>query len=125
MTRAEWDALEPRKRGALVAEKVMGWTMAPDGFWVSPTHWDPEDGYGPARAPEDWSPTTSLDAMQEVVEKMEAEGRTWSIHRTEGSPTVCAVVDPLILPGVSATAPTAPEAVCIAAMTARGHMDAP
>jgi hypothetical protein len=144
VTRAEWDVLAPRERDALVAEKVMGWEKRrqflsehnfgkdlPDrgdwvwsdpGQWKTHHHivedhnpWYEDDVFEPG-----FSPTSSWDAMREVVEKTldwrltmdggEYAGDRWNVTMIGNDYDVYA------------SAPTLPEAVCIAALTALGHI---
>ena len=67
--------------------------------------------------------TTSWDAMREVVERMHADGFAWSIGEyVPGEPDAFfhAPHDGNV---TNASGPSAPEAICIAALTALGHMD--
>jgi len=146
MKRPEWDALSTRERDAVVDEKVMGrsipsvddcmeeavrvWKNQPGctrfyrGFLA---HMEPDgtpifDGYNIKPY------TTSWDAMREVVEK--ATGRGWSVQmgiNDDGS----AFAHLFSAPGPDGecfsvgygAAPMLPEAVCIAALVALGHME--
>jgi hypothetical protein len=148
MTRKEWDALGARGKDAVVADRVMGalwWRSSSTGrralFMEHPPEWFKvqADGtealvggfatYGGFR-----SYTTSWDAMREVVEKMEAL-KFWAsmVYKTDRNPdgTESAPGWYVVLRCVHggtrgdyvAFAPMLPEAVCIAALTALGHME--
>ena len=113
MTRAEWDALTSREKDAVVAEKVVGWPPMPVGV--------PGVGYRP-RYTESW------DAMREVVEKMVSldygvalDGGSYDGTGVFGWECAFCPHGEEAFPD---EAPTAPEAVCIAALAALGHMEA-
>ncbi len=137
MIRAEWDALSAREKDAVVAEKVMGalwWRSSSTGrralFMEKPPEWFTERADGTEDRVGDWnhyggfaSYTTSWDAMREVVEKMSGDGFAWSIYDYVPGDRGAFFHAPDSGPVTHATAPTEPEAVCIAALTALGHME--
>lgn len=108
--RLSWDEMTTRERDALVAEKVMGWNV----YQAS------------------WSPTTDIAAAWEVVEKMDAEHRTLRVSRHPVMGWECEIFPPypwrehtnegvrVHSTSYSASADTAPEAICLAALRARG-----
>ena len=111
-----------RELDAMVAEKVMGWTMAPDGCWVIVTHNDPDDGLGPRQADETWSPSRDISAAWDVFERLsdrlpcimlnqpnDNHPREWCVEWFDGEQTLDIV-----------TADTAPLAICLAALKALG-----
>lgn len=145
-----WDEMSPRERDALVAEKVMGtsvvWVKALHAYtpregstalndmvpeYVSIPCEDMGDGavlYWTAECgtPNEYVPreipryTTSISAAWEVVEEMDRD-RWLGITRHKdfwravlSSTTRSAPLHP------SAEAPTAPEAICLAALRAKG-----
>ena len=145
MTRAQWDAMELRERDAVVAEKVMGleylcvgyfgtedetprmrelhgW-MGRVGIWSVGSYFVNVDSDFWIEA-ERRQYTTSWDAMREVVEKMRAAGWSWSVDHTWGARYARAGFTRLHKDEyASGYAEAAPEAVCIAALTALGHME--
>jgi hypothetical protein len=72
--------------------------------------------------------TTSWDAMREVVERLHAtvspNGDHHVVEMELNGVDAWVCVDRMEDWQARVTAPTAPEAVCIAALTALGHMDA-
>jgi len=131
MTRAEWDALSAREKDALVAEKVMGWvrykpkSLPPE--WVIPDTNTRGLVGTVVRFADVWRPTTSWDAVREVVEKMLDRGYR-TLHISHGAPHdlwYCSFFKSKDEKGAAVEAATAPEAVCIAALTSFGHMEAP
>ncbi|MHC4648240.1 MAG: BC1872 family protein [Planctomycetota bacterium] len=89
MTTEEFLALDPREQDALVAEKVMGWEYGWDG--MDGNCWSDADGkqtgYGSggssmagARS-RPFTPTTQIAPAWEVVERMEADGWSWSLEQ--------------------------------------------
>lgn len=128
MTRAEWDALSARERDAVVAEKVMGWVlMKGDRRYGSP-HGNVKGGLAGIPTSLIHPYTTSWDAMREVVEKMreKSDGHFTLLAFTTNwrakfdTPWQWDTCPGQFLSFVEAT--TAPEAVCIAALTALGEI---
>jgi len=145
MTRSEWDALtEWGARDAVVAENVMGLEYREWKPFYSPRGWYPVGHTGPCTGEDGGTPrgycadlptyTHDWEAMREVVEQMESEDFWVRMVRltvrnqdgTEG-PLEWLVDFRCVRAGTrgdhQATAPTLPEAVCIAALTALGHME--
>lgn len=152
MTRAEWDALGEREKDAVVAEKVMGFrvvTIKPKWYRLpvqcfyeedSPliaysldanacnammyrNGEDDRDGTAPPLP--HYTSDESWDDLREVVDGVMGSdpprgitGHTFWLERESAGCWVCSFWGER-----SAEAPTAPEAVCIAALTALGHMD--
>ena len=122
----EIDKLEAgRETDALVAEKVMGWrkvssqiiteTMRGSLPW---TRWwgEKQNAAGRWRIVDLPKYSASISAAWEVVEKLKAEGMTVDIQSRTPGWTV--VVDELHDLGVEVRAPTAPLAICFAALKA-------
>ena len=117
---------------ALVAEKVMEWVRR-NGSWYDtfrpPYRATQEQGYWVTalRRKEivsmfSWfCPSTSVADAWEAVEKLRAEGRWWSIENCEAGWNV--QTGPTLLEQVVAVAPTAPHAICLAALKAVGAID--
>lgn len=89
MTREDFNALSDRERGALVAERVMGWQWDWDGMdgmcW-----WDADGKQTPFREggssmsgamSRGFQPTTTWNGAGMVIERMEAEGWSWSMEQ--------------------------------------------
>ena len=120
MTREEWDALSAREKDAIVAEKVMGWEW--DGRMLC---WLPYPG---CKFSETWGrdafcPTTSWGAMRLVAEKFSSfRLDKWGAGTRKGMWEAWAT---MYKPEAFATAlaTTAPEAVCLAALTALGVIE--
>lgn len=68
---------------ALVAEKVMGWTLKGDTYarWVN----DKDEYMGPCENVDFWSPSTSIAAAWEVVERLGADDYTFFKFSSEVS----------------------------------------
>lgn len=128
MTEKEFLALAPREQDALVAEKVMGWTLELRKYvWEDPSefyrsdHADFHDGrcIPITEASGYLRPyTTDISAAWEVVEKMGGYGRSlfeWS----EGWIFELVTSDGESVVG---QAYTAPLAICIAALKAVGFI---
>jgi len=110
MTHDEIDKMEAgRKLDALVAEKVMGLSGP---FDVCDCGW-PGNHIGKTLIP---PYSTSISAAWEVVEKLKADGTTIDIQSRTPGWTV--IVDELYDSGVEVRAPTAPVAICFAAIKA-------
>ena len=124
MTRDEvqvrWDELTPRERDAWVAEAVMGWTPRECG-WI----FDTPDGSVRVigNGAMCWDPTRRIAAAWQVVEKIqEGKHNSFRLFRCDSFPESrrCAVS---FKPSVESAlklveAPTAPEAICLAALMA-------
>ena len=99
---------------ALVAEKVMGWHDC-EGYW--------EDDKVIHTGAGGWYPSTSISAAWEVVEKL---GRAFSIDcisfvGMNECTAIFAAVGTSWNDGAIGTAPTAPLAICRAALKAVNH----
>ncbi len=97
---------------ALVAQKVMGWPQCTKGIIGSslPHCFMTPDGRE-LRPGKDWSPSTRIEHAWEVVERLQDLG--WSVT------TLSSTGNPEIRPRVfTARAPTAPHAICLAALQA-------
>jgi len=126
MTRAEWDALDPREKDALVAEKVMGFEKRDcisriDGDYLGWLWFQDGKERGSDEAKCNWF-TTSWDAMREVVEKMQEDCDVFLEFWGDREWTVANHPVGFRDAGYVVTAATLPEAVCIAALTALGHI---
>lgn len=106
--------LSDREIDALVAEKVMGWTMgeidsATEGLWLKdghPTKWDRYD----------WQPAINIGCAWEVVEKLK-DGNYAYIRWVRSMVLYECVFNATIEnEKVIATAKTAPRAICLAAL---------
>lgn len=127
LTRKKILAMKPGiELDALVAEKVMGWrykeTVYSGGAVLSPAQWIKPNGW-----PVDIVPhySTDISAAWEVVEKMskthfsemamtELEDGTWGWMAR----FIRVLNEPYTVKGYRATAKTAPEAICKAALLA-------
>lgn len=145
-----WNEMSPRERDALVAEKVMGWKRYAavsrgnrvvviaeklgDCWHIhsrsqrDPGTWEATDD----PLTETWNLkryTTSISAAWEVVEKMREEGLLFEIGSrvSEGWYAMTMHADYRSCPECDGPydlpywhAPTAPEAICLAALRAKG-----
>lgn len=152
MTRTEWDALSDREKDAVVAEKVMGyrviviepeWYRLPvkcfyeDGCSLIQYTYDAnacnammyrngkDDSDGTAPPLPHYTSDESWDDLREVAEKVMGDapprgitGHTFWLERESAGCWVSSFWG-----RKSGEAATAPEAVCIAAMIALGHME--
>ena len=140
-----WDEMSPRERDALVAEHIMGavWTHEPKWPGGPADYLKLPDGAGGVLAERRCSDgrtvypaglrhyTTDIAAACEVVEEMQGQWWWFSVE-TFPSPygmndgnEVMATFKPTGMPGqanddVRASAETAPLAICLAALRARG-----
>ena len=106
---------------ALVAEKVMGWGRSERSWWV--THKGAELCYS-------WSPSTNIAHAWEVVERF---GPEWSVEIERwphggDKDWACRMVEffkdkPGIKSQAGELAPTAPHAICLAALKAVEEAD--
>jgi hypothetical protein len=112
---------------ALIAEKVMGWHLDEDGSSAQQPDGTGGDGYcrrlGPGSG--DFSPSTNIASAWEVVEKLTAIPRPYFEVTTAGAyserPGFLAAFDlDRPMKRVTATAETAPHAICLAALRAVG-----
>ena len=135
MSESEFLALEPRERDALVAEKVMGWTNI---RWDAGTTWmrdcldawigEPPEGEPYNNWPESlYEFTTDISAAWQVVEAVDPlmGNSPWDfvLARTDGG-WICnfhAEWFEQVADGYEA--PTAPLAICIAALKAKGVIE--
>ena len=110
-----------REMDALVAEKVMGWKRVPHahpeieaagGMWLTPR--------GPRMCP---AYSTDIAAAWGVVEWFTRRSYTVALHTTHSDGWVCSIRGALLAD--TAQAPTAPLAICRAALAAVGVRDAP
>lgn len=113
-----------RELDAQVAEKVMGWKR---DFRLSKSHSEAwrvvaeGDVTGQFIQPLSWSPSTSIEAAWEVVEKMQDTDRKFQIESSTGcNGKWGAVFSQYHEPFGEAWgwAETAPEAICLAALKA-------
>ena len=125
LTRAEWDKLTPRERDAAYA-KATGWKRVrvlggePDEYVGEPPDHPGEDNWIVPRF------TTSWDAMRECVERLRGEFGCIELVVGEDEPDDPNSASCWIGVGegvAKAYAPTLPEAVCVAALVALGHME--
>lgn len=109
---------------ALVAEKVMGWkAWKPDWFNdPNPTNWLDEKS-GPTKNWHTWSPSTSIEAAWEVVEKLEMGDYRFKLtHYSDGWYALfCNYTDKLdLVEHTACQLETAPLGICLAALIAMG-----
>lgn len=126
-----------RELDALVAEKVMGWSLNAHGEWLNSdqsfTGWHTnESKYDPCHncgRSNLWHPSTSIEAAWEVVEKM---GGVFRMSTTLGGQYRVTFSDVTVDSyseeydvgrkyDKEALADTAPHAICLAALKAVGH----
>lgn len=123
MTTTPTDSVERMEAGraldALVAERVMGW-HARDAWYDADDNWmaDLEDNF-PIDA-EAFSPSTSIEAAWQVVEKMRGRGWTMTLNQEaemQFEPWDCRFFGPNDRRAI-AHGNTAPLAICRAALKA-------
>ena len=111
------DDLPPgRELDALVAEKVMGWTLDPEGCWLDRENDYADTGWGDEWNTYNlpvWSPSVDIAAAWTLLEKAIADGGTPQIYYSSGLWWV-------ILAGLSqaVSGETAPLAICHAVLQA-------
>lgn len=113
-----------REIDALVAEKVMGWQKSTihKGFWVTLQ----EDGCEFHHAAiAEWNPQKNIAFAWRVVEKWDELGWHWEIASGKSNIHVVVLTDNDDLPSTygylhRGIAPTAPLAICLAALEACG-----
>lgn len=115
-------AMKPgRELDSLVAEKVMGWRKDSDGDWERPSK-DAIDGWYPDHL---FPYSTDIAAAWEVVEKLTAQFgddfTIWSIWSRENKIRARFNRGESRTYAAQADAPTAPHAICLAALKAVGH----
>lgn len=108
-----------REMDALVAEKVMGWTVKKEGYstWVviTDTYWTRPLVGGEGGSWGNWTPSTDIAAALPVLEKWtDAE-----IEKAGGNYRVTLIGAPI----VTADAKTLPLAICRAALKAAEAKD--
>ncbi len=116
-----------RELDALVAEKVMGWKVL--------SHWDADGGikhlvdHNQCEVrPAEFKPySTDISAAWEVVEKLQSEGFHACVHRyVQKNPHWGAQFDKedldVICGPTQGAAPTAPHAICLAALKTVGAL---
>ncbi len=107
----KWEELTPRQRDALVAEKVMGWHDIVErdmyAYGVTPD--------GPSAVVRNY--TTDIAAAWQVVEYMAQRHATIEITVTD---VLTHVAIGLLRPKAVAYSKEAPEAICLAALRAKG-----
>ena len=137
-----WAEMDARERDALVAEKLFGWVRHPlpngqdkdrDNYtarWKTP--WDAEcdakiHDDGQWHPKEYWTTgynmpgyTSVIEDAWQVVEKMQEEGDVFIESWSDGEWTVSNKPLGFRDGGVVESAPTAPEAICLAALRAKG-----
>ena len=124
MTREEIGKLEAgRELDALVAEKVMGWRLLDPPQADQPSYWATWVMLPHREAAKDWSPSTNIAAAWEVVERLRANGYSWmqftliadqwDLEMGQGGHDI----------GCDTLAPTAPLAICRAALKAASYDD--
>lgn len=105
--------MTPRERDALVAEKVMGWTLGTgDGNGYGYNF-----EFGVFRDSKPWSPSTDIAAAWEVVEKLFPAEDEFNLRCFRRQNWKCTF---RYFEGYSSYATTAPEAICLAALTGLG-----
>lgn len=102
-----------RELDALVAEKVMGWHK---GAELSSAWFDSRHNFVHWK---EWCPTVDIKAAWEVVEKMREEGTDVDIYWSGNEWIVTLGENPGGSPD-GATSDTAPRAICLAALRAKG-----
>ena len=146
MTEAEFLALEPRERDALVATEVMGWHEYPAHLWGElwqdgwPFHrpceqchevWveKKEEPAAPCK-PYISRYTTDISAAWQVVEKITGTIQPDGAKREVEISSDCghwrcdiAIEGWALPPDIMAEADTAPLAICIAALKAKGEIE--
>lgn len=117
---AKWERMTPRERDAWVAEKVMGWTKERTGenVWYEPESrlWKPMDHI--TTLPRF---STDIAAAWKVVEKITKKGFDVSILVVDGYNIDVGIdlyAGDTLVKRLSHHAPTAPEAICKAALLA-------
>lgn len=126
LTQVDPEKLSGRDLDAAVAERVMGWQRQPDyNYWMS---FPAGESFSLHALIATWSPSESIEAAMQVVEKMWQLG--WSIEMANGGKLgtlatarivswyVRFVEDENDLNNWSAEAETLPEAICRAALRA-------
>jgi hypothetical protein len=137
MTTDEFMALPVEKKNALVAEKVMGFIMIySDASKYGCQMFIKKRGDRPFA----FSPTEEIGAAWEVVEKFRSEGKSWVLswdaHELCKDYRMANFVEeldwPVLFcrgwakgPCIEETAPTAPLAICLAALRAKGVLGNP
>jgi Phage ABA sandwich domain len=108
-----------RDLDSLIAEKVMRWkTWIADG--TLDECWETGDEYNPTIRKSQWRPSTDISAAWEVVEKMIANGfDDVTLDYTDGWTAFFSDYDERA--AKTRTLPSAPLAICIAALLAMGH----
>ena len=105
---------------AWIAERVMGWTIE-----VMPNNGQEMGHVGQSRAgagsvliPTDWSPSTDIAPAWEVWEKLTGHRDWWqtAIHRCDGHWRASGYKHGSSVRDLAADAPTAPLAICRAAL---------
>jgi len=125
----KWTEMTPRERDALVAEKVFGNKVSWFSLHVNSLGYEEnlpdKDGDCPMQlmlADGEWSTipkyTTDISAAWEVMEKMRKSGCLVSVHNVFGG--YRSTVVPHEHDAFWGDAPTAPEAICLAALRAVG-----
>ena len=122
-----------RELDALVAEQVMGWTACDPAQESRP--WECGDerpsvrtgmGIPPGESDRNEIPhfSTDIAAAWEVVEKLDRDGHTMEMDKRDAGWVVRFVdysKDPILSMEITDTAPTAPLAICLAALKAVGY----
>ena len=139
-----WSSLTPRERDALVAEKVMGWVIDPGACHDDPTEIHTAFLFDPAQYPDAYPSvshglrpersdqfvphyTTQIARAWEVVEKMQSMNHQQDIHiqclHGKWDVSMCHFErneEQMEWGDWTINAPTAPEAICKAALRAVG-----
>ena len=109
-----WDSLTDKEKNALVATKVMGWHVGKFNDWKN------KDGYREGTIETDWDnegfyPIENIADAWRVMEK-------WDKYRVEfdGYRFIANVANDDDKEWTLGIAPTAPEAICLAALKAVG-----
>ena len=119
MTRAEWDAMTPRQRDALVAEKVMGTPFRKPSHGTCCSCQDCGHFYDECLC----GFTTTPNGMMAVMEKMSANGFAWYLYGDHPDRIQAEFMHSHDGRYGVADTRLAPEAVCIAALIALGYLE--
>jgi YHS domain-containing protein len=117
-----YDEMEAgREMDALVAEKVMGWYRGTQGLYYfceehGSERWITDDPQYADR--KHWRPSEDISAAWEVVEKLTSIGAFGTIYFSSNKVSVTFITKESNIPYLHSVAPTAPLAICRAALKA-------